>query len=447
MHRCHLLRTSIALYIILVVFSSCRKDVDATKEKNHGHLKQAKTYEANVLADWCSFNIRLFRKNSFITSFLLSRWWQYSGAAIYEAVAPGMPSYQSLDGQLNNMPALPKPEVGKAYHWGAAANTVFAAMTRYYYTSLPAADKAATDSLENAYALRLSAEVDSNTLQRSVAWGKAMAEAIYQWSLTDGFLDVNPPYVLPTGPGKWVPTAPGFLPPAIPYAGNHRPMMRGSIEASQPPAPVAYSTLPGSPFYEMQKELYDASQNLTQDQKEQAVFWRDLPGAGAFGHWFTIMTQVMRESMPLLRLDKAVLIFTKMGITQADGRISNWKSKYTHNMLRPITYIRTVMENPAWNSFIPTPNNPDYPSAAACYSAAAADVLTEELGEAYGFTDSTYTFIGLPLREYSSFGAAAEEAAVSRLYAGIHVRPSTTAGLWQGHALFNYMKANIKFKK
>lgn len=224
-------------------------------------------------------------------------------------------------------------------------------------------------------------------------------------------------------------------------------MIAGSVAASEIPAPPVYSTDPSSPFYLMVKEVYDLSKTLTEDQKAQALFWRDVPGGG-HAHWLSIFVQVLNKEGDKSMLDKAALVYAKMGISQSDARISCWKSKYQYNQLRPITYIRSVMPGEQnWNAFITTPNHPEYPAAHSTFSAAAADVLNVEFGDNYSFTDNTYGFIGLPARYYASFNDATTDAGDSRLYAGLHYRPSVAAGRMKGSAIVKYMNEKIKFKK
>jgi hypothetical protein len=84
-----------------------------------------------------------------------------------------------------------------------------------------------------------------------------------------------------------------------------------------------------------------------------------------------------------------------------------------------------------WTPLLTTPPFPEYTSGHSVQSGAAALVLTELFGDV-AFTDRTHDFRGLPSRSFPSFTAAAEEAAVSRLYGGIHFRAAIERGLAQG---------------
>ena len=116
----------------------------------------------------------------------------------------------------------------------------------------------------------------------------------------------------------------------------------------------------------------------------------------------------------------------------SDAFIACWATKYETNLLRPITYIRRVLDLPQWEPLLITPPFPEFPSGHSTQSAAAAAVLTAIFGENFAFDDETHVDDGLPVRSFPSFAAAAKEAAISRLYGGIHFREGVEAGLVQG---------------
>lgn len=431
----------------IVSFVSCKK-MDDLFDKKHGHLKQTKTYSSEVLTAWIKLDLQLLRSNpTRLNNFVMMHHWAYSSIALYEAVVPGMPGYRSLAGQLNEMPAMPQTEAGKRYHWPICANTVLAAMTRnFYIDSITQGGKDSIKLLEDAFNSYYRNEVDAATIERSKSFGKEVADRVFKWSQTDGFLTKHPPYVIPVGPGLWQKTPPDLLNPQRPYWGTNRPLMAGSVAASQLAPPPVFSTDPSSEFYAMAKEVYDVSNPLTNDQKAQALFWRDVPGGG-HAHWLSIFLQVLGMEGNKAMLDKAALVYAKMGITQSDARISCWKAKYTYSLLRPVTYINAVLDKEKdWKSFITTPNHPEYPSAHSSFSAPAAYVLTREFGNNYTFTDDTYNFLSMPARNYRSFYDAAFEAGESRVYGGLHYRFSIVAGNELGYAIGKYMYDHIRFK-
>ena len=53
-------------------------------------------------------------------------------------------------------------------------------------------------------------------------------------------------------------------------------------------------------------------------------------------------------------------------------------------------------------------------------------------GDNFSFIDDTEVPFGLPIRSYTSFKEAADEAAISRMYGGIHYRTAVELGVSQG---------------
>ena len=441
-------RSFINLFLILsafVLLISCQKR-DDDHENDQGSL--TKTYPSDVLKEWIKLDLQLLRSNDAkLNNFVMLHHWAYSSIALYEAVVPGMPSYQSLSGQLSEMPALPVREHNKEYHWPTCANAVLAAMTkRFYMDSITKGGKDSITLLEDALNTRYQTEVDATVFERSKAFGSEIAARVFNWAITDGYITAHSVYVLPLGDEQWQKTPPGFLSPQRPYWGLNRPLMTGSVKATHLPAPPAYSGDPKSEFYGYAKEVYNLRNSVSSDEQAQVLFWRDVPGGG-HAHWLSIFLQVLNQEGSGAMLDKAALVFAKMGITQSDARISCWKAKYEYNLLRPVTYINALIApQKNWNSLITTPNHPEYPSAHSSFSAPAAAVLTQEFGDNYSFTDHTYDFLSLPARTYTSFTHAATEAGNSRVLGGLHYRFSITAGNQLGDGIANYMNQHIRFK-
>ena len=442
-------KSSIYLLLLLSVVILL---ADCTKHDNDHPYDQGtgtKTYPSDVLKEWIKLDLQLLRSNDAkLNNFVMMHHWAYSSIALYEAIVPGMPSYRSLSGQLNNMPAMPHAEPGKIYHWPTCANAALAAITRgFYMDSITHVGKDLITLLEESINKQFRSEVETAVFERSKAFGKRVAARVFNWAVTDGFMATHPVYVLPLGAGQWQKTPPGLLAPQRPYWGFNRPLMEGSVSASHLPPPPAFSYDVASPFYAYAKEVYDLRNNISSDEQAQVRFWRDVPGGG-HAHWLSIFLQVLNQEGNRVMLDKAALVFVKMGITQSDARVSCWNAKYLYNLLRPVTYINEyIASKKDWTSFINTPNHPEYPSAHSSFSAPAAGVLTQEFGENYSFTDHTYDFLALPVRKYASFAHAATEAGNSRVLAGLHYRFAIHAGEQLGASITNYMYKHIRFKK
>jgi hypothetical protein len=403
-------------------FTACRKSDNPFRGSNSPSF-----YSADVIDKWMTLEIRIYKDATGIGNGAFSRPFAYSGISAYESIDPGIFSWKN---KYNGLSGLPETEKSKRYDWSASVNASLAEFNRSFFTTanLNATDLAAIDSLENAISSGFSGE-NPNVISRSVAFGKSIADAIFAWSLTDGYIQNNAlPYAPPIGKGIWVPTSP--VPPAAPFWGNDRRIIANSGENDAPGAPIAYSEDPSSDFYKEVNDLYQASKVLTTDQKNMALFWRDVPGVSTPGHWMSITQQAIRQSHS--RLDKAAMAYALSGICANDAVISVFHYKYVYLQVRPVTYIRNVIADATWASFIPTPNHPEYPAAHAYVSAAIAEGLTAAFGNIGPLTDHTWDYLGFPTRTFNTFREFALDAGNSRFYGGIHYQPSINIGLKLG---------------
>ena len=404
----------------------------------------ARDYDHSVATAWFDLILELIRQTPGFSPPVASRALGYAGVVLYESVVPGIPGAASLVGQLNDLDSLPQVDPGAAYHWPSVANAALAAISRRLFAGGGGAQRAAIDGLEINLRKRFAGQAPPDVIRRSIQHGRMMAAAIYAWSRTDGghegyMFNTATDYVTPIGEGLWAPTAPGYSEPLQPYWGGNRPLLLDSGSECAPPPPPAYSTDPSSPMYREAKEVYDTVRNLTPEQREIALFWSDDPNLTATppGHSIALATQVLRDENASLALAAETL--ARVGIAVSDAFIACWNVKYEYNRIRPIDYIQKVID-PKWNNPAPTdpvitPPFPEYPSGHSTEIGAAAAVLTGLFGDNYLLIDRTQERLGFAPRVYPSFDAAAEEAAMSRLYGGIHFRSANEAGLAQGRCI------------
>jgi hypothetical protein len=444
------------IFVVMALFNSCDRKMDSQlnlkqdglmegNDLSHDLRLQTKMYSSEVAFKWINMQLRLIRTNPTPLGGLPpQRYYAYSAIALYESVVPGMPKYQSLSGQLTNMPAMPKTLHKLKYYWPACGNAALAAMTRDFFTNATVDNKAAVDSLENALNDVYKLQTDTAVINRSSNFGKAVAQLVFNWSTTDGAAHANAPYTPPVGLGLWAPTPPAFLPAFGPYWGNNRLMVASSLDGVAPEAPPVYSEDPSSDFYLMVKEVYDVSLALTPEQKAIALFYRDNPGFGG-GHYLSILKQVLVQENP--KLDFTAYAFAKVSIAIVDAGIGCFKIKYQYNQQRPIKYIREVLGNPLWSPLFPTPNFPDFPSAHSVIAGAFGIAMSSLFGSDYNFTDHSYDYLGMTPRSFTSFDALVQEIGNSRVYAGIHYRISVERGAQMGKEIAWNMNHTLKFVK
>jgi PAP2 superfamily len=426
---------------------SCRKDEELFTSK------PSELYNAKVANDWFDMLRTLTSKTAGFTPPVASRAFGYAGIALYETVVPGMPRYESLAGQLTQMPAMTTPEANKEYNWAIAANYAMGYIARNFYATMPADQLKAVQDLEEATLTSIASTTSQEVIDRSKAWGVFIAQSVFEWSKTDGghegyTKNFPPTYTPPTGSGKWAATAPAFQKAMQPFWGSNRTFIPQCAQNTQPDAPIAYSELANSLFNLAATEVFTIVNTATPEQKLIAKYWSDDPGIGGTppGHSISIATQVLRTEN--WNLAKAAETYAKIGIAVADGFVSCWKCKYDHNYLRPITYIRAKLDA-AWLSPLATPPFPEYTSGHSVQSSATAKVLSELFGYNYSFVDVTHEkrsdIDGRP-RQFKSFNDMAAEAAISRLYGGIHYREAIEKGVGQGLKVGEEV-VKLKFKK
>ncbi len=381
-----------------------------------------------------------------------SRIYGIASVALYESIIGGSSGNRSLVGQLNDLVSLPTPrQDNKKYHWPTVANSALATVIRGLYptASQPSMDR--IDALERQFASQFQMMVPGPEYSRSVALGQDVANAVLGWSASDGLSTFNAcPYVPAAVAGPWQPTPPAFNQnPLQPCWGQIRPMVLKSGSECAAPGNPLFSTDPSSEFYGAALEVYETGVSLTSEQKTIADYWAD--GAGATGtppgHWIAIVGQLSRNNgLSLMASSEA---FARVGIAIHDAFIECWHTKYVYNLERPVTYIRAQIDS-TWSSYIATPAFPSYHSGHSTQSGAAATVLTDQFGVLL-FTDTTHTDHGLvPTqvpRSFGSFEEAAEEAAISRLYGGIHYRFDNNDGLASGRCIGNLIHDRVQFKK
>ncbi|HWP39130.1 MAG TPA: vanadium-dependent haloperoxidase [Gemmatimonadales bacterium] len=437
------------------------------------------------VAEWMRHYYGLIRAER-ISPPVASRVLAYAAVALYEGLAAASPGLTSLAGKLNGLDSLPLPDPTRRYDpilvSLAAERTVLDSL---FAEGLPATQAALADLSDSLEAARLAEDIPRSVQADSRTLGEQVGRAILDWAARDGFAETRTrPYQPPVGPQYWVndsrvdeytpqnltavsefvaldnPAAalrPGDAseralavtrPKATdtrtlkavnptgatePWWGTLRPFVLRTADECPVPPPARWSTAPTSEFYAQAKRVYDVGRALTDEQRQTVLYWADNPGQTGtpVGHWLAIGSQLVAQLG--LTTEQAAEMFVLVTLAQADAFIAIWHEKYERNLIRPVTYIRRHIDS-RWTPAIVTPPFPEYPSGHSGQSAAAATVLTELLGEV-AFEDSTNLALGHPVRRYSSFREAADEAAESRLYGGIHYPMGNESGKVLGRCI------------
>ena len=404
---------------------------DATRGVGDDH-REVKDFGIEIPVAYYALSLDFTKRTAGFTPPVQSRAYGYMGLALYEALVAGMPHYRSLAKQLNGIGPLPEAK-GIPYHWPLVANAALAEVMRGLWggrTNRAVDNVAALNALEGQFAAQ-HPDVPPGLAKQSIDFGRAVGAAVYATSIDDGghegYLTNFPTtYAPPQGDGLWVPTAPGQV-ALQPYWGTTvRTFALATAAECDPGPPPAYSTQQGSPLYNEALEVYDLVTHPTAERTTIARFWADGPGTiSGPGHSIAIVNEILVQQQA--NLATAAESYARAGIANADAVTGVWWTKYRYNFLRPVTYVRAVID-PSFATILPTPPFPEYVSAHSGQSAAVAASLEYMFGTQVAFVDHAHDVDGFAPRAFSRIYAAAEEAGVSRLYAGIHFRSGNLRG-------------------
>ncbi|MBZ5857953.1 vanadium-dependent haloperoxidase [Flavihumibacter profundi] len=389
---------------------------------------------------------------------IASRNYAYATIAAYEVVAAGDPAhYQSLAGQIKHLPALPKPADTANIDFHLAALLAFTKVGN----AVTFPEGSMMDYYDELLHMADSLGMPEKKQQGSRVFADTIAARILAWSKGDNYAQTRSAtrYTVNTDSGRWVPTPPMYAQAIEPHWSEIRPMVLDSASMCRAEAPPAYNMKDkNGVFYKSVMEVKQIGDSLTDEQKHIADFWDDNPfkmnvsGHVMFatkkfsppGHWMNIVGIAAKSAGA--DFNTTVAAYAKTAITLFDAFIGCWEGKYKYNYIRPETVINQHID-PEWRPYIQTPPFPSFPSGHGTVSAAAAETMTSVFGDKLHFTDTSLLEFGIGNREITSFRNAAKEAAMSRLYGGIHFRFDNELGAASGRKIGELVVSRLTLKK
>ena len=388
-----------------------------------------------------------------------SRIFAYPNVAAYEIVAQHNPKYKSLAGQLNGLTPIPQIDTVSGINPNLSALIAHMTISKQLIFS---EDKfeVLEDSLYQSWR-----QTNALQFEASKSYGLAVAEHIKEWIAKDNYNETRtmPKFTVDTeDTSRWQPTPPAYMEGIEPHWNKLRPFYLDSAAQFKPAPPPPFSLKKNSDFYKELLEVYDISNEITAngDNSEEvqiAQFWdcnpyvsvsrghvmfatkKITPGA----HWIGITKIASRKTNSTF--DDTVFAYTKTSLAIADAFISCWDEKYRSNLIRPETLINLHIDD-SWQPILQTPPFPEYTSGHSVVSGAAGTILTDIFGDGFTFDDDTEVPYGLPVRSFESFNQAADEAAISRMYGGIHYRAAVEVGIGQGRNIGALMLKKVKMR-
>ncbi|GHB31604.1 vanadium-dependent haloperoxidase [Mongoliitalea lutea] len=282
-------------------------------------------------------------------------------------------------------------------------------------------------------------------IEKNIHFARSIASQVLKLARTDGYrqLSTLTRYSPKKGEGYWFPTPPAYMAAVEPEWRTIQPFFLQNIEQYKPTPPAPFDLTEGSPFKLQLDEVFEVTSKLSEEQELIANFWDCNPFKVEFsghmaigikkispgGHWVGI-TGIASEKAGL-NWEETLYIHALVSMALHDAFISCWEEKYDSNRVRPETVIQRHLDQ-EWRPLLQTPPFPEYTSGHSVISSASAEILTAYFGENFDFIDTSEVYFGLPERAFDSFYQAAEEAAISRLYGGIHFRDAIEEGVKQG---------------
>jgi len=382
-----------------------------------------------------------------------SRVYLYPTIAAYEIIASKYPEkYNSLVGQVKGLETIPAPrEEAVNLHLASlfAFNTVGKALIF---------SENMMERFEEQFDAQLKEmKVPSQISEASENYGKEVAAFILEWASGDRYLQTRtyPKYTIREEDRFWKPTPPDYMDGIEPHWKEIRTMVLDSSNQFEPKPPLAFDLSEGSPFQKQLMQVFNVTNELNDEQLEIARFCDCNPyvthhrGHAMFatkkitpgGHWIGITAVTTRQAQSTF--DETINAYANVSIALFDAFIICWDEKWNTLVVRPETLINKHYDE-EWLPLLQTPPFPEYTSGHSVISRASAVVLTKLYGENFAFDDSTELAYGLPVRSFKSFIHASEEAAISRLYGGIHYMMAIEEGVSQGNKVGEHIAKRLQ---
>lgn len=295
--------------------------------------------------------------------------------------------------------------------------------------------------LDGQLAAELAAVTDPAARAKGERRGRLAARLLLALRAGDGSAASPPPLPTGTEPGQYRPTPPGFAPAVFTHWPAVTPFV---LDRAARFRPVPYPALAGARYAAALNEVealgQDTSTTRDADQAVQARFW----AAPIWNYWNEIAQSVVADRRA--DLATAAHVFARLNLAFADAVIAFYEAKYHYRIWRPVTAVRLADQdtNPAtagdagWNALATTPPDPAYPGAHSVIARAGAEILSATFGPANRLAVSSEALPGTQ-RHFGRFSDVAEEAGLSRIFAGVHTRLDHESGRRMGAGIARFV--------
>jgi len=421
-----------------------------------GHAQKVTEQELPHFLRPAVFSLTMVMVHDVVNPPAASRYYAYALLGAYDLVSRHNPKMVSPAAFIRHYPAAAATGDDPGYDYRIAAIYSILETGRVMLPSGYMLEEQETRLLQ----LLKEKKVSQRVIDGSVAAGRKATERVVAWSKSDHYnlLSAKLRYTPLKKDSSWYPTPPSYIEAVEPNWRIIRPMVIDSADQFIPPPLVKFSTDTASEFYHLVQEVYQVSKDTgarSVYERTIAGFWDCNPFAistsghmmiglkkiSPGGHWMDI-TGIAALAAGL-DFDQDVEAHMLVAVTLMDAFISCWDEKYRSNRIRPETYIDRYIDA-KWQPYLQTPPFPEYTSGHSVVSTASAEVLTYLLGPQLDYTDDAEILFDIQPRSFHSFRDAAAEAAISRLYGGIHYRDAIVNGQVQGKAIGEYIVEKMR---
>lgn len=436
-----MMRNLIALMLFIFIVASCKQQKESSQKFSNTDISHVMSQMTDIML------------HDVTNPPLATRFFSYACLAGYEIISQNDSSFKKMTGILNDYPDIKLPDTISGYSYQLAALLAIIETAKKMQPSGPLLKDYETSLLDSCRKNGVTEE----TINKSISYAIYISKKILAYAKTDGYNKISnlPRYTPVEKEGSWYPTPPAYMAAVEPYFNTVRSFTLDSSAQFKPPAPTSFSKETSSPFIKQTLGVYNDGKPFTEDKLQIAAFWDCNPFALQDGghlqvglkkispgaHWLGITDIACGKSGK--DFNESLFIHTIVSVGLMDAFIACWDEKFRSNRIRPETAIRKY-KDPNWRPLLQTPPFPEYPSGHSTISATAAVILTKYFGDNFKYTDTVEMKFGLPSREFSSFQQASEEAAISRLYGGIHFMDAIENGRVQGINVGNWILDKIK---
>ena len=357
-------------------------------------------------------------------------------AAIYDAVNTIDDTHQMYAAPIaGGFPRSRSPQAEEAAAVGAAHAVLIALYPAF------------REKLDGALQQWLATIPAAPLIQEGLAIGEAAAAQILALRSNDGANIAAPPFVFGSGPGAFQSPPPNFPKPVFTTWSQVTPFALSAAHQFRPqPPPALAAAAYSDDINEVKSVGVINGTSASPDQMQTGFFWN-----GAIQNYWNEIAQTAASSHRLTTPETARL-FALLNLAFADTAIAFYDAKYTYQRWRPVTAIRAAdtdnnsgtIADPNWLPEVTnTPGDPSYPGAHAAISAAGSIILAAVLGnDQFGSTVTSEVMPGVG-RWFPTFSTIAQEATLSRIFAGVHTRLDETAGTALGGNVAQFVLGNF----